>query len=98
MRVDRGFQGSNFDDGDWIGHEGTATWSHGVNEWHLKDEDKEKVLGSSEVENQDNLRDSGDKGALTDTKKLKYIQIFYWRHRVDPNIPWTLCPSCAGDA
>jgi hypothetical protein len=20
------------------------------------------------------------------------------RHRVDPEIPWTLCPSCAGDA
>src|ERR1035437_8409084 len=79
------FLGSCMDDADWVGYEGDETWSYGVNEWHLKDEDKEKVLTSSwHVPTQDDLRDSGDKGTLTDAQKVHFVRLFYWRHRVDP--------------
>jgi hypothetical protein len=79
------FIGSNFDDGDWVGHEGTATWAHGVNEWKLTDEDKDEVLIGGETASQDDLREAGDRTTQSESRRIKFTQLWYWRARVDPD-------------
>ena len=78
------FTGSNFDDGDFIGHTGRMPWAEAKSEFKLKDEDKDKVNPGYEVATQDDLRSEPDKGDLLDQKGVKYDELYYWRYRVDP--------------
>lgn len=78
------FTGSCFDDADWMGHTGRMSWAEARNEFRLKDSDKEKVVGGEDVPAGDNLRTDVEKGALSGAKKVLYDELFYWRHRVDP--------------
>jgi hypothetical protein len=79
------FVGSNFDDGDWIGHTGRCTWSVAKNEFNLTDEQKTKVLAGFDLPVQDTLRSNPEKGGLLDVEGVKYTELFYWRHRFDPD-------------
>mgnify|MGYP001562922709 FL=1 len=79
------FTGSNFDDGDWIGHRDQMSWAEGKNEFRLTDDQKETVLGSGTTGSaEDELRVDYDRQAHGEIRILHYDEIFYWRYRVDP--------------
>lgn len=79
------FTGSCFDDGDWIGHTDRMGWADGVNEFGLKDADKDKVLGGDDPRTETDLRISPEKSGLSEIRKFTYDELFYWRYRVDPD-------------
>lgn len=81
------FTGSNFDDGDFIGHTGRCSWSQGKTEFKLKDEDYQKVITGDNNPVEESLRSNPEKSGLAETKKLTYHELFYWRVRVDPDEP-----------
>lgn len=79
------FTGSNFDDGDYIGHSGRCSWSQGKYEFKLDDNDYSKVITGSNDPVEESLRSNPEKSGLSETKNLRYHEIFYWRHRIDPD-------------
>lgn len=78
------FNGSNFDDSDWIGHTGKAPWAIAKVEFKLKDEDKDELLGATEETTTETLRSSAMQSTRRDSKLVMFDEIFYWRIRVDP--------------
>lgn len=79
------FTGSNFDNGDWIGFTGRMSWAEAKTELKLRDDQKQQaVSGVGEEPNEDNLRSSNERAALSETQVVKYDMVFYWRYRVDP--------------
>ena len=79
------FVGSDFNQADFAGHSGTYPWSVAKHEFNLLDDDKDQVLAATEPgEREENLNTQTDKGALSDTRVVKYDEIFYWRYRFDP--------------
>lgn len=78
------FTGSNFDDGDWIGHSGRMGWAEAQNDFKLTDADKEACCGD-ENRSAEDLRNDPEKSALSDVDKVSYDEIFYWRYRIDPD-------------
>ena len=77
------FTGSCFDDGDWVGHTGEMSWADAKNELKLDDADKDKVL-SGNLPTSEDLRAEPNKGGRIDSMRVRYDEIYYWRHRVDP--------------
>ena len=81
----RQFVGSNFDDADWVGYSGRMAWADALNDLKLKLSDKSRVLGN-ETKTQDTLRrDNNDQETITLVEMVSYDEIFYWRHRMDPD-------------
>lgn len=79
-----GFLGSNFDDGDWVGHDGSMSWAEALVAYPvLKPEDKDAVMGASG--HPEMLSSDSDKVRQSQMQKVRYRQIFYWRYKVDPN-------------
>ena len=81
------FNGSDFNDSDYLGFTGRMPWARGKNEFKLKDEDKDKVLAGdpSLGGTEDSLRSTADKSNLMDAKYLTYDVVYYWRNRFDPD-------------
>lgn len=79
------FTGSNFDDGDYIGYTGRYPWAVAKSELKLTDEDYDKVISNADERNEDSLRSNPERSALMEAKTVKYHEIYYWRHRFDPN-------------
>ena len=81
------FVGSDFNQGDFIGHTGVMNWSMAQHELKLTDEDKDDVLTSNEISStaDEDLRSQTDRGSLTDKRVVKYDELFYWRYRFDPD-------------
>ncbi len=77
------FIGSNFDDGDFIGHSGRAPWAEAKNEFKLTDEQKEACLGTMDLSDE-TLRT--DLARTTPEAEVVYFdELYYWRYRVDPD-------------
>lgn len=76
------FTGFNFDHADWIGTSGEMGWPEAKVEFHLSDEDKEKVLGDGK-ETSDTLK-QGEPTSHTPSRKVSFDEIFYWAYRFDP--------------
>lgn len=85
------FTGSNFDDGDFIGHRGRCSWAEGKLEFKLKDEDYQKVISATTDSSEESLRSGADNAGLQETKTMKFDRLFYWRHRVDPDEKYFEC-------
>jgi len=79
------FAGADFNQGDFIGRSGRAPWGVAKNEFHLKDEIKDKVLATSEVKTEDTLRAIPNKSTSDATKVVKFDELWYWRYRIDPD-------------
>lgn len=78
------FTGSDFDKGDFVGNRGTMSWAEGKNELRLTDAQKEDVLGATSKHTNEDLRADSQRNVLAEVRGVRYTQIFYWRHRVDP--------------
>lgn len=79
------FVGSDFDKGDWIGYTGRTSWAEGVNEWGLKEEQKQKVVAGEDAPLHENLRSEPDKPGIGEVQCVKFDRLFYWRYKVDPD-------------
>ncbi len=79
------FTGSNFDDGDFVGYRGRCSWSVGKSEFKLTDEQYTQVITGDNDVQEESLRSNPEKAGLAETKTLKFDELFYWRHRVDPD-------------
>lgn len=77
------FVGSNFDDADYIGFSGKKPWAVAKPEWQLKEEDKERCVGSVEEAPEHDLRTETD--GTSSAEGVAYDEIYYWRYRVDPD-------------
>lgn len=93
----KGFEGSDFDDADWLGRDGSMPWGEAKNEFKLKDEDKATVIGDKSERTDERLSEPMD-GHDADGmfEEVEYQDIYYWRHRVDPDEKslktiWRLC-------
>lgn len=78
------FAGYNFDDADFVGRRGRMSWAEAVNEFKLTEEDKEEVLQGTDVQTEDTLRSNPDKAGQMEAKNIKFEELYYWRHRFDP--------------
>lgn len=79
------FVGSNFDEGAWIGRSGRMSWAEAKTEFKLNDNDKEKVVGDGRRSPNEDLRSDEDHpDGKVEFKSVCYDDIYYWRHRVDP--------------
>lgn len=92
------FKGSNYDDSDWIGHTGSLTWAEALNEWQvdgkpvLKETDKENVVSDGKDRSGDSLQvDNAYREDRMSTEKVFYDEIYYWRHRFDPDEKYFTC-------
>jgi hypothetical protein len=81
------FTGSNFDDADWMGRTGRATWPDAKADFKLTDAQKHDAVGNGEVEAQDDLRSPQFRGdaAIADAEMVTFDELYYWRSRVDPD-------------
>ncbi len=88
----KGFKGSDFDDADWVGYDGTCSWVSALREFGfdaekrpngLKPEHKKDVCGSAEKA----TTLSSDKEAAEEENDelVSYTRMFYWAARCDEN-------------
>lgn len=77
------FTGSDFDDAPWIGRSGVMTWAEAKNEFKLKDEDREKVIGAARAIDGTLKTDPDPQSADSDV--VHFDEIFYWAYRFDPD-------------
>lgn len=73
------FMGSDFDNCPWVGGSGRMPWAEAMNELHLTEEDKDKVLGDSR-QSQDRLSGNGRDDYNRDDEVVNYDEVFYWRY------------------
>ncbi len=81
------FDGSDFDKGDFIGHEDSAPWVIAKEDFKLTDEDKAAVINSDRRNQRETLRVDNDNRTDTLGPQVRYTEIFYWRYLVDPDEP-----------
>lgn len=80
------FTGSNFDDADFVGKRCQEPWAVAKNDLRLKDSDKERIIKSAGFDSEESLRTDGtEHDSLLDVKGVHYKDIYYWRHRFDPD-------------
>lgn len=85
------FKGSDFDDADYVGYEGTYTWAEALREFGqsaerpngLTEGMKATVCGGSET--QASLTEDDDTDDTDSGETVSYTRIFYWAARQDPN-------------
>lgn len=81
----KGFEGSDFDNADWVGRDGVMPWGEAKNEFKLKDEDKDQVVGEASKRSDERLAETADgRHAEGLFDEVEYQDLYYWRHRVDP--------------
>lgn len=78
------FRGSHFANADWMGYTGELTEGDAVPEFHLTASQIEQVLRSSNISSEDDLRRYPERATLSARKVVRYHDLYYWRHRVDP--------------
>lgn len=78
------FTGFNFDHSDWVGRSGEMAWSEAQTELHLKDEDKEKVLGEGKESDQTLKQNDPNQSAKGKQRVVEFDEVFYWAYRFDP--------------
>lgn len=76
------FTGSDLDDADWVGYEGTYTEAEAMVELELSERDVAR-LGGDDKKEDDSLRVRADRDGKLKLPKIKYDRIFYKRHKVD---------------
>lgn len=78
------FTGFNFDKADWIGRSGEMGWSEAQNEFGLKDDVKEKVLGDGKESDQTlKQNDPDQEQSKAKQPVVEFDEIFYWAYRFD---------------
>lgn len=78
------FKRSDFDTADWTGYSGQMAWADALNEdWGLKPEDKEEVCGQT-ASREDLSGESRTMDVLGNTERVDYDELYYWRHKFDP--------------
>ncbi len=75
------FSSSNFDAAPWLGISGSMFWSEAKNTLRLKDEDKEKVVGTAKPTDETLSDQNHTLNAETDV--VRYDEVFYWAYRFD---------------
>lgn len=78
------FTGFNFDKSDWLGRSGEMSWADAKNEFKLKDEDKEKVLGEGKDPDQTLKQNDPEQQNKAKQQVVEFDEIFYWAHKFDP--------------
>jgi hypothetical protein len=73
------FQGSDFDDAPFIGHDGKMTWAQAVREFGLTEDQREDATGGDK---QDSLNEDADDQDSSEDE-VSYTQIFYKAHVYD---------------
>ena len=72
------FEGSDFNDGDWVGHDWGKGWADAKHEFKLTDDQKDQVIGGNNPRTQDRLTDSTE-GLRSRAKDLVSGRtIYYW--------------------
>lgn len=78
------FLGSDFNNGDFIGHRCTIAEAVGIVEFDLTPEQVESASATMQPDGTIDLRANQEKMAQPDLKVLNYSELFYWRYRQDP--------------
>lgn len=79
------FTGSDFNEADFVGYEDTCSWPEAKLEFKLDDELYSKVVTGGTERSDKTLRSNPERAGLAETKKVRFKDLYYWRHRVDPN-------------
>lgn len=79
------FTESDFDAADWRGYTGDGPWSVLRTEFKLKDDQKDEACGKRRYNSEDDLRVGPEKTEEADEEQIFYDDIYYWRHRFDPD-------------
>ena len=76
------FTGSNFDDGDWIGHSDRMLWPEAQRELKLTDDQRQEIESSQQRSG--NLRREYTQSQYgSDDLVVEYDELFYWASRYD---------------
>jgi hypothetical protein len=76
------FTSANFDNAPWLGRSGRVTWSQGVQQWKLKEEDKAKIVGE-ERQVQDKLTNDIEKDKAGCDEMVSFDELFYKEFHYD---------------
>lgn len=85
------FKGSDFDDADWVGYDGTCTWAEALREFGtdetrpngLKPELKEKVCKGAEAAH--TLSADSEAETVEGDEMVSYTKLYYWAARQNPD-------------
>lgn len=78
------FNGSDFNDADYIGRTGRLPWSEAKHEFKLTDEQKAAAVGGDDPSKDSDLRAENGQECGDDEETVVYDEVYYWRYRVDP--------------
>lgn len=78
------FVGSDFNDGDFIGHKDMMSSACAEVELKLSKEQLEKAIAGIQTGGETDLRSNPEKTSLPDLLEVTYSELFYWRYRQDP--------------
>lgn len=86
------FKGSDFDNADWVGWDGSFTWAQALREFGatterpngLTEEMKEKVCGTAIDERDLTLNEKERTDRTDENRKVSFTEIFYYAARQDP--------------
>jgi len=78
------FLGSDFNNGDFIGHRNSASRAVGQVDFKLTDEQMDKAVETAQSDGTTDLRAAPEKAVQPDLEQITYNELFYWRYRVDP--------------
>jgi hypothetical protein len=76
------FTGANFDHAPWIGRSGRVTWSEAVQQFGLKEADKENVL-SEDRPSMDRLTSDVDRDKLSADDMVGFDEVFFYEQAYD---------------
>lgn len=80
------FQGSDFNQADFLGEDCEGSWAEVSAELGLKDGVREATINASYKAEEDDMRVNDEaRQNLGDLQRVRYTRLFYWRHRIDPN-------------
>lgn len=79
------FQGSDFDDADWLGRSGTLPWADAQREFNLSEADKSRILSAR---TKDATLREGIDGATNHSEDpepvVEFDELYYWAYRFNP--------------
>jgi hypothetical protein len=82
---DIAFEGSDFDDSDWIGQSGRMSWAEGKHAFKLKDADKTKVAKGDDRTLMEQMSPDYRQQHEAQNDNINYNEIYYWAYRDDPD-------------
>lgn len=78
------FVGSDFNNGDFIGHRDQASRAVGQVDFGLTDAQMDAAIATAQNDGTTDLRAAPEKAIQPDLETITYNELFYWRYRVDP--------------